>query len=224
MSISCKTLIGVALGSLLLGGCVSKVTEKEQFSGFLPDYQGLQETTSASGEPVLRWVAKGFKPSAYSTVVFKQLELYPTPKPTERVNQKTLQELRSLTSSGVESVLKQKYQVVSSRSAVPADSRTLILSAAITGVSASTQGMRWYEVLPVTAAVGAVSAATGKRDQDTVLYIEADLVDAQTGLPVVKVVRKVFGASLDDDQQMITTNDFKAAIKGLTNDMTKFIQ
>lgn len=88
-----KLLVGVALSSLLLTGCVSKVTEQSQYSGFLPHYDGLQEVTTPSGQKAMRWVAPGFTPAAYSTLVFNQLELYPAPKPDERVNLQTLQNL-----------------------------------------------------------------------------------------------------------------------------------
>ena len=73
MNFSHKWITGAALSSLLLTGCVSKVTEQEQYSGFLKSYDGLQETTSPSGVEVLRWVAPGFKPADYSTVVFQGL-------------------------------------------------------------------------------------------------------------------------------------------------------
>ncbi|QKE62607.1 DUF3313 domain-containing protein [Aquipseudomonas campi] len=224
MNMSGKLLSGIALSSVLLVGCVSKVTDETQYSGFLPSYEGLQKTTSASGQPVMRWVAEGFNPDAYNTVAFDQLELYPAPKPNERVNLQTLQELQSLTSLSVKNVLGQKYKLVSNATAAAPGSRTLILHAAITGVSASNQGMRWYEVLPVTAVAGAVSVAGGYRDQNTELYVEADLVDATTGLPVAKVVRKVFGAALDNNSQAITANDFKVAIKDLSADMQAFIK
>ena len=92
MNQSHKWMVGVALGGLLLTGCVSKVTEKEQYSGFLPNYDGLQEVTTPSGQKAMRWIAPGFQASAYDTVVFKQLDLYPAPKPTERVNLQTLQD------------------------------------------------------------------------------------------------------------------------------------
>ena len=95
---------------------------------------------------------------------------------------------------------------------------------AITGVSASNEGMKWYEIVPVAAVVGGVSAATGHRDQNTELYLEADFIDAQSGLPVVKVVRKVFGETLENDSQEITANDFKAAINGVANDMNALIK
>jgi hypothetical protein len=84
--------------------------------------------------------------------------------------------------------------------------------------------MRWYEVVPVAAVVGAASAASGHRDQNSELYIEASFVDAATGSPVVKVVRKVFGKTLKNESQAITVDDFKAAIDGLAGDMRAFIK
>jgi hypothetical protein len=219
MSMTRNVLASVVFSSLLLAGCVSKVTEQNQFSGFLPSYEGLQEVTTPSGATVLRWMAPGFKPNAYDTVVFKQLELFPAPKPTDRVDLKTLQDLQSFASLSAKNVLSQKFLVVPTLKAAPAGSRTLVMRVAITGVSASTEGMKWYEVVPVAAVIGGVSAAAGVRDQNTELFLEADMVDAATGLPVMKVVRKVFGKTLDNDSQAIKADDFKAAIKGVTDDM-----
>jgi hypothetical protein len=214
----------IALGSLLLTGCVSKVTDQSQFSGFLPNYDGLQEVTTPSGAKALRWIAPGFKPSAYNTVVFKGLQQYPEPKPGERVNMQTLQSIQTFATTSVDNALSQKYQVVSSMNEVPAGSRTLILNAAMTGVSANNEGMQWYEVLPIAAVLGGVQAATGHRDQNTELYIEADFVDAASGLPVAKVVRKVFGKTLENDSQAISADDFKQAIKGVTDDMNAMLK
>ena len=224
MNFSHNWITGAALSSLLLTGCVSKVTEQEQYSGFLKSYDGLQETTSPSGVEVLRWVAPGFKPADYSTVVFQGLELYPAPKPTERVDLKTLQELQSYTTESAKQALSQNYVVVPDSRQVRKDERALILQAAITGVTATNEGMKWYEVVPVAAVIGATQAATGHRDQNTELYIEADLIDAKTGAPVAKSVRKVFGEDLKNASQKITTNDFKAAIRGMTSDMQTLLK
>ena len=120
-------------------------------------------------------------------MVFNKLELYPAPKPTERVNQQTLDELQSYMTSKAKGVLGQKYRVVSSAKSAPAGSKTLIMRAAITGVSAETEGMKWYEVVPIAAVVGGVSAASGHRDQDTTLFIEAEFVDASNNQTVAKV-------------------------------------
>jgi hypothetical protein len=40
----------------------------------------------------------------------------------------------------------------------------------------------------------------------------------------VKVVRKVFGKTLKNDTQAITADDFKAAIEGVTNDMSVLLK
>lgn len=224
MNISRKLLVGAAFSSLLLAGCTSMVTEKSQYSGFLPNYDGIEEVTTPSGEKALRWIAPGFNPNAYNTVVFNQLELYPAPKPNERVNMQTLQTLQTFTSNSVKDTLSQKYKVVPNKQSLPAGARSLTLNAAITGVTATNEGMKWYEVVPIAAVVGAASAATGHRDQNTELYIEADLVDNASGLPVAKVVRKVFGKTLENDSQAITADDFKAAIGKLMLDMQTMLK
>jgi len=207
----------------LLGGCTSQVTEKDQYSGFLPNYNNLEEVTTASGEKAMRWISPSWNPRAYDTVVFNKLELYPAPKPNERVNQQTLDELQNYMTSKAKGVLGQKYRVVSNESAAPAGSKPLILRAAITGVSASNEGMKWYEVVPIAAVVGATQAATGHRDQDTNLFIEAEFIDTKTNQTVAKVVRKVFGTQLSNESQKITTKDFKAAIDKLNADLWAFI-
>lgn len=224
MNMTRKALAGMVFSSLLLAGCVSQVTEQDQYSGFLPNYDGLQETTTPSGAKVMRWIAPGFTPSAYGTVVFKGLELFPAPQPSDRVNLQTLQNLQAYASLSAKNVLSQKFLVVPDLKSAPASSRTLIMHVAITGVSASNEGMKWYEVVPVAAVIGGVQAATGHRDQDTELYLEADLIDAKSGLPMIKVVRKVFGETLKNDSQPITVNDFKAAIKGVTDDMSVLLK
>jgi hypothetical protein len=224
MTKSHRWIGGMALSTLLLSGCVSKVTEKEQYSGYLDRYDVLQPAVSATGAPTLRWVSPRFNPSAYDTVVFDALVLYPAPKATDRVNLQTLEQLRSTANQGAVSALSKRYRVVDSSKPVPVTSHALVLRAAITGVSASNEGMKWYEVIPVAAVVGTVTAASGHRDQNTELYVEAILLDAQTNEPVARVVRKVFGKQLSNASTQIAASDFDQAIKDLTNDLSAFIR
>lgn len=224
MNLSRKLFVGVALASLLLGGCTSKVTEREQYSGFLSNYNNLQQVTTTSGVTTMRWVSPSWNSDAYNTVAFNKLELYPAPQPNERVNRQTLEELQNYLTSKVKGVLGQKYKVASSAKSAPAGSKTLIMRAAITGVNAENEGMRWYEVMPIAAVAGGVSAASGHRDQDATLFIEAEFIDAGNNQTVAKVVRKVFGSTLSNASQKITTKDFKLAIDKLTNDLQAFIR
>ncbi|MNC65844.1 hypothetical protein D3C75_1161750 [compost metagenome] len=83
--------------------------------------------------------------------------------------------------------------------------------------------MKWYEIIPVAAVVGGVSAATGHRDQDTELYVEAVLLDPATNEPVARVVRKVFGNKLENASTPIKAEDFTQAINGLGADLSAFV-
>lgn len=168
--------------------------------------------------------AKLARTQGMSFKAITRLELYPAPRPTDRVNLQTLEELQSYMTDNARSVLGQKYRIVPTAQSAPPGSRTLILRAAITGVTASNEGMHWYEVIPVAAVIGGVTAATGHRDQDTELYIEAEIIDASNGQTVTKVVRKVFGETLRNASRPITTNDFKMAIRALTSDLQAFIR
>ncbi|NUU39147.1 DUF3313 domain-containing protein [Pseudomonas sp. C2B4] len=224
MNLTRKLLVGVALTGLLLGGCTSKVIEKDQYSGYLSNYNNLQEVTTPSGGTAMRWVSPSWNPNAYDTVAFNKLELYPAPKPNEQVNKQTLADIQNYMTNKAKATLGQKYRVVSSPSAAPAGAKTLIMRAAITGVSASNEGMQWYEVVPIAAVVGATSAATGHRDQDTELFLEAEFIDAKNNQTVARVVRKVFGKQLANSSQKVTAADFKAAIDKLGTDFQAFIK
>ncbi|RON15981.1 sodium:proton antiporter [Pseudomonas brassicacearum] len=222
MNPSRNLLIGAALAGLLLGGCTSKVTESTQYSGFLSSYSDLKEFDTPSGGKAMRWISPSWDSNAYDTVAFNKLEFYPAPKPNERVNQQTLTDIQNYMTSKTKATLGTKYRVVTNPAS--AGSRTLILRAAITGVSASNEGMKWYEVVPIAAVVGATQAATGHRDQDTELYIEAEFVDARTNQTVGRVVRKVFGTTLENESQQVTAKDFKVAIDKLNADLWAFIR
>lgn len=220
MNVFYRRAFGIVFSGLLLGACVSDVTEKDQYSRFLPDYSKLERATSPSGHPVMRWINPDFSPRSYTTVVFSTLQMYPAPRPNERVDRKTLQDLQSYASASVRDTLSLRYNLAANPQAVRAGERAMILRAAITGVSSSNEGMKWYEIIPVAAVVGATSAATGHRDQNTQLYIEGSLTDSATGKPLVYVVRKVFGETLENDRQAVTAKDFEKAIKELNGDLS----
>lgn len=75
-------LVGATLAGLLLSGCTSKVTEQDQYSGFLPNYNNLEEVMTTSGEKAMRWESPSWNANAYDTVVFNKLESIRRPNPT----------------------------------------------------------------------------------------------------------------------------------------------
>ncbi|MCK7364284.1 DUF3313 domain-containing protein, partial [Enterobacter kobei] len=72
--------VAVLTGLLALAGCSSKVAAPEQYSGFLKDYSGLQQTTSVTGKPTLRWVDPNYNEANYDSIIWTPITYYPTPK------------------------------------------------------------------------------------------------------------------------------------------------
>lgn len=209
--------IAVLTGLLALTGCASKVTQPDKYSGFLKDYSGLQQTTSATGKTVLRWVAPDFDPAKYDSIVYHPVTYYPVAKPTNQVNQKVLDGVLSYTNSKLKAAAASRKPLVTSPG-----QRSLIFRGAITGVDASKQGLQFYEVVPVAMVVAGTQMATGHRTMNTHLYFEGELIDARTNAPVVKVVRQGQGKDVNNENAPVTVDSLKQVIDDMATDATMF--
>lgn len=172
--------VAVLSGLLALSGCASKITQPDKYSGFLKDYSGLKETTSATGKPVLRWVDPSFDESKYDSIVWNPITYYPVPKPTTQVGQQVLDKLRSYTDTQLKTAIEKRKPLVTTPGP-----RSLIFRGAITGVDTSKEGLQFYEVVPVALVVAGTQMATGHRTMDTHLYFEGELIDAADRKSVV---------------------------------------
>ncbi|WP_342320582.1 DUF3313 domain-containing protein [Kosakonia sp. BYX6] len=212
-------LVSVAAlsGLLALSGCTSKVTQPEKYSGFLKDYSGLQETQSATGKPVMRWVAPGFDPAKYDSIVYNPVTYYPVAKPTNQVNQQVLDGVLSYTNSKLKAAAASRKPLVTSPG-----QRSLIFRGAITGVDASKKGLQFYEVVPVAMVIAGTQMATGHRTMNTHLYFEGELIDAQTNAPVLKVVRQGEGKDLNNENAPVTVDALKQVVDDMATDATMF--
>lgn len=204
-------------GVLVLSGCASKVADPTQYSGFLKDYSGLKETTSATGKPTLRWVDPDYNPQNYDSIVYSSITYYPTPKPNTQIGQKALDDIRTYTDRQIKQAISQHKTLV----ATPGP-RSLIFRGAITAVDASDEGLQFYEVVPVALVVAGTQMATGHRTMDTHLFFEGELIDAATNKPVVKVVRKGEGKDLNNENTPMTLQTLKQTIDDMAVDAVKF--
>jgi hypothetical protein len=223
MKSSSLAVTGLLFSALVLGGCASKVTQPEQYSGFLSSYSRLQEATSPTGQPVMRWIAPGVKLDNYQHMLVDSIDFYPAPHPSEQISAPALQELQAYTSQQVTRAFGKRFQMhdLSERASVPG-AQTLILRAAITGVDTKAEGLKPYEVIPIALVAAAATTASGARDRTTELYIEAELIDASTGKPVLQVVRKGYGKELENTEERVTLATLKGVIDGIVRDIEKF--
>ncbi|QYG84692.1 DUF3313 domain-containing protein [Citrobacter koseri] len=209
--------VAVLSGLLALSGCASKITQPDKYSGFLKDYSGLKETTSATGKPVLRWVDPSFDESKYDSIVWNPITYYPVPKPTTQVGQQVLDKLRSYTDTQLKTAIEKRKPLVTTPGP-----RSLIFRGAITGVDTSKEGLQFYEVVPVALVVAGTQMATGHRTMDTHLYFEGELIDAATNKPVVKVVRQGEGKDLSNENTPMAFEALKEVIDDMATDATMF--
>ncbi|UYU30197.1 DUF3313 domain-containing protein [Siccibacter colletis] len=217
MRISPFVKTSLLTAALVLAGCSSNVTQSDKYSGFLKDYSDLQETTSASGKPVLRWVAPGFNEANYDSMVYNPIVFYPPPQPTAQVSQEMLDGVLNYTNTRMKEAAAKRKPLVTTPGP-----RSLIFRGAITGVDSSKKGFQVYEVLPIALVVAGTQVATGHRTMNTDLYFEGELIDAATQQPVMKVVRKGAGKTLRNENTPMTVDTLKSVIDDLAVDAEMF--
>ncbi|HEY1845176.1 MAG TPA: DUF3313 domain-containing protein [Buttiauxella sp.] len=204
-------------GLLVLAGCSSQVTEPEKYSGFLKDYSGLKETTTPTGKTVMRWVDPNYNSNNYDSIVFNPVTYYPVPKPTTQIGEQTLAQLLNYTNMKLKAAAAERKPLVTRPGP-----RSLIFRGAITGVDNTKEGLQFYEVLPIALVVAGTQVATGHRTMNTSLYFEAEVIDAATNKPVLRVVRKGAGKNVSNENTKLTVETLKQVIDDMATDATMF--
>lgn len=207
-------MIPICLTALGLSGCASKLVQPDEYSGYLVDYSNLSEEKSPSGAAVMRWIEPGVDVSRYTSVFIEPSQLYPRPQATEKIPQSTLDGITRY----YDQALQREFSKALPLAKEPGPG-TLIIKPAITAVTAKTEGLRAYEVIPIALLAAGVSAATGIRDQDTALATEAAFIDASDNRLVAQVVRKGAGKTLDNSSQVMVTDDAQAVLDSWASDM-----
>ena len=207
MSTLCIASIGVV-------GCSSKVVEPGQYSGFLKDYSQLKEAKSPSGAEVMRWMDPKLKIDKFTSVYIEPTQLYPQPQPTVKIPQATLNGITGYYDQALKRELGKSLPL-----ATGPGPGVIVVRAAITAVSSKTEGLKPYEVIPIALVAAAVSTASGIRDQETTLATEAVFLDGSNNSVVAQVVRKGTGKPLENDTQVMKTDDVKGVIDGWASDL-----
>ncbi|WP_455805408.1 DUF3313 domain-containing protein [Pseudomonas fluorescens] len=204
----------VCLATLAMTGCSSKLTQPDEYSGFLKDYSRLKEEKSPSGAAVMRWVDPKLDLNKYSSVYVEPSQLYPKPQPTDKIPQSTLNGITSYYDSALKRELGKSLPLANG----PGPG-TIVVRAAITAVSSKTEGLKPYEVIPIALVAAAVSTATGIRDQETTIATEAVFLDGGNNAVIAQVVRKGTGQPLENDSQVMKATDARKVLDGWAADL-----
>lgn len=204
----------LCFASIAMAGCSSKVTQPDEYSGFLSDYSRLKEAKSPSGALVMRWVDPKLDLSRYNAVYIEPTQFYPKPEATSRIPDSTLRGISDYYNQALKRELAGSLPLANG----PGPG-VFVVRAAITAVSSKTQGLKPYEFIPLALVAAAVSTGTGIRDQETTLGTEAQFLDGASGQVIAQVVRKGTGKPLANDTQVMKADDVKNVIDGWASDL-----
>ncbi|WP_339416278.1 MULTISPECIES: DUF3313 domain-containing protein [unclassified Pseudomonas] len=204
----------LCVASLGLAGCASKITQPDEYSGFLSDYSQLKEAQSPSGAEVMRWVDPTLDLSRYHAVFVEPTQFYPKPQATAKIPQSTLRGINDYYNQALKRELAKSLPLANG----PGPG-VIVVRAAITAIGSKTEGLKPYEFIPVALVAAAVSTGTGIRDQETTLGTEAQFLDSANGKVLAQVVRKGTGKPLANDSQVMQSSDVKGVIDGWASDL-----
>ena len=205
------------LSVAVLAGCMSAKPDAANYSGWMKNYDDLTEFKTATGGTSMRWISPSLKKGQYTALMIDPVTYYPAAQPSSQVSQKTLQEIPTYLVQQVSRSLGSDIQIVQK----PGPG-VLRLRAAITGVDTPTEGLQFYEVIPVALIFAGAQAATGHRDHNTLVYLEAQLIDSQSGNLLAKVVRKGIGENLKNESAQLTLADTKPVLNDWAKDAAVF--
>ena len=193
--------------AVTLAGCTAITPIEKQYSGFLGDYAGLKEVDTADGSKALRWVSPSIQKGFYKKVVIPPVTFFPAPRTGEQVKSDTLNEISAYMTKRLREEVGKNFVVTT----VPGPD-TFNLQVAITGVSTPREGLRFYEVLPITLAFASATTLAGQRDHVTVVYLETLATDSKSGDELLKGVRQGIGEKLENDKQQLELEQMKKVI------------
>ena len=200
-----KTLKQIGIGlfvATILAGCATNNQQPEQAGlvGFLGDYSNLESIKGDDGEEMRRWITSSNIRGLYPKLIVDPIVFYPEPQETEQVSVETLEGLRSYADKALRRELAKSYLLVNK-----VGPNTARIRMALTGVTTESEDMKAYEYTPFTAIAAGVSMAVGTRDRVTYIFLEAEVIDSLTEEKLGRVVRRVPGKKLlEDNEQMLT--------------------
>lgn len=176
-------LIAGALFSL--AACSSSSTQKPSQatgSGFLPDYNALQAVPNPpAGMQIYAYTNPQVKRGDYTAVIVSPVVLYQTAT-KNGITADQIQSAQSTLQAGIEKIV--SHKIILTDTPGPG---VAILNVAITGAQLQGEGLKPWNLIPISAAITLASNATGMDSKTPVLIVEMKFTDSISG----KVLREV---------------------------------
>jgi hypothetical protein len=230
-----RTVGALALGLTLLAGCtnikslfgvpekkvaVSPKPDPSQFSGWMKNYSNLSEHRTPSGGTSLRWVNPALNRGKYKALIIDDIWYHPKPQTGEHVKTAVLRDIPAYLTEQLRQQLGKELTIVKQ----PGPG-VLRLRVAVTGVKTLNRKEQKDSTNPVMLVFpdGSMSS-TAKGGVQTVVFMEAQLVDSQTNNVMAKSVRRGISKSLSGKHAQLTLADVKPTLDNWVEDASVFFQ
>ena len=204
------SMIGILAACLVLGCTSTPEPIGGAYSGYLGDYSSLKDDKTESGQPIKRYVSPRFTPDRYRAVLLEDVVFYPEPKPSDQVNQQSLDAIRSHMDKALQREFSKRFAVV--KQPGPGVVR---VNVALTAVGSQTEGLKPYQYVPIALVITTAKAAVSGRPEEAVINIESKGTDSVTNERLYAAVRSGRGERLKqegDKGQKVTAADLQALI------------
>ena len=198
---------------------LSAASWAQQDSGFLGDnYSKLQDAQSPSGAKVKRWLAPGFAPGQYDSVMLEKTVLYPEAQGTDQVSAATL----SAITAYLDEALRRELAEVVKLTDQPGPT-TLRIKPAITAAASENKDLKAYQLIPVALVFTMAKRAAGAGAKQAALSVEFEVRDGGTNEVVGVGVRQGTQA-IDNPAGGVTVETVKPAIDAWAKDAKMFFE
>jgi hypothetical protein len=213
MEVSSTSFRGLAAGLLILLASVSAAVvmaaDKDKSSGFLdPAIEAkLKDSKLPDGRKFIRWRSPQLTRDNYQSIMVDRVIFYPSPHPGPQISSSTLEAIGDHLTYTLRQKIGAKVPVVDK-----AGPGVLRLQAAITAVTAETEGMTPVDVLPVMLVFSAASSAAGTKAKDVNARVEMRVTDSVSGDYRAAGVMKLEGKQLEGKKDNLQLQDLQQAL------------
>ena len=180
------------------------------YSGFMADYQPLNSVEVEEREFIASkaWIAPGADLRSYKTMIVDPIKLDPAIQHNLQITRDTMDAIRSYMTEALTHKLEEYYRVSSQ-----ANDRTLRAKVAITGLETRDEPLRFYEYWPTAMAFTGMTKLIGIRDEDILLFVEAEFVDVESRKVVAKTMVGMVGHErLENEWEAVSLNKLTTSI------------
>ena len=225
MNIFSRTAISILLpATLALAGCGGSTLPNpiQKPSGFLPDYSLLKQVPNTpKGTEIYNYKSPSVQRGDYTSVIVDPVIVYQSTTTKTEANASAdlataaqAEEVRASIQAGIQTVVSRKIPLTST--AGPGVAR---LSVAITGAMLEKEGLKPWNLIPVSAVITMASKASGKDEKTPAIMVELKFVDSSTGKLLRETVTVIHGdgfrdkANTDAEFQQLAEQWVKDALK-----------